>query len=243
MKKVKSIFNYIGKLISSAILVVLLIIGAFLVYYLISAKIVSKNPGYESKINLYTIVSGSMEPNIKVYDVVVAYKVSSSDDIKKGDVITFKSTSSISKDLIVTHRVIDIKMVNGKVEYVTKGDFNASADSDTAKFENVIGKVVIRFPQLGRIQFFLATRMGWFIVVLLPAACVIIYDIIKLFRLLLVKKSTDEVKGINNDVNNKNISKVVGKYNSANENNDINKTLDKIRNSDYMDRLDDLKKR
>ena len=32
------------------------------------------------------------------------------DDLKIGDVITFRSTSSISKDLIVTHRIIDTKI-------------------------------------------------------------------------------------------------------------------------------------
>ena len=93
-------------------------------YYLISAKMVAKNPTYTPKINLYTIVSGSMEPSIKVYDVIIDYKVSGPEKIKEGDVITFRSTSPISKDLIVTHRVKDVKIVNGKYEYVTKGDAN-----------------------------------------------------------------------------------------------------------------------
>ncbi len=190
----KKALNYVSKLISTALLIVLVIVGLFLVYYLISAKMVAKDPRFEPKINLYTIVSGSMEPNIKVYDVVVDFKVNNPEDLKIGDVITFKSTSNISKDLIVTHRIIDTRIVNGKVEYVTKGDFNSSSDPDTAKFDNIIGKVVIRFPQLGRIQFFLATKMGWFLVVLLPAMCVIIYDIIKLIKLLALKKNGDNIQ-------------------------------------------------
>jgi signal peptidase len=141
-----------------------------------------------------------MTPSINVYDVVVDYKVDNASDIKVGDVITFRSTSAISKDLIVTHRVIDIKIVNGEIQYVTKGDYNATADSDTAKFENVIGRVILRFPQLGRVQFFLASKMGWFIVVLLPAACVIIYDFIKLFKLIMLKKDADKIIGKDNNV-------------------------------------------
>ncbi len=196
-KTLKNALNYISKLFSTALLVLLIIVGVFLVYYLISAKMVSNNPKYEPKINLYTIVSGSMEPNIKVYDVIVDYKINSPEDLKIGDVITFRSTSTISKDLIVTHRIVDIKEVNGKVEYVTKGDYNSSADSDTAKFDHIIGKVVLKFPQLGRLQFFLASKFGWFIVVLLPAMCVIIYDILKLIKLLSLKKSGDNIKPTN----------------------------------------------
>ncbi len=190
----KKAFTYVGKLISSALLVLLIIVGTFLVYYLITANMVAKNPEFEPKINLYTIVSGSMEPNIRVYDVIIDYKVNKPEDLKIGDVITFRSTSSISKDLIVTHRIIDTKIVNGKVEYVTKGDYNSSADSDTAKFDHIIGKVILKLPQLGRIQFFLATKMGWFIVVLLPAMCVIIYDIIKLLKLLSLKNTNSKIK-------------------------------------------------
>ena len=303
MKKspLKKALNYISKLISTALLIVLIIVGLFLVYYLFSAKMVAKNPAFEPKINLYTIVSGSMEPNIRVYDVILDYKVSSPADLKIGDVITFRSTSSISKDLIVTHRIIGTKEVNGKVEYITKGDFNSSADSDTAKFDHIIGKVILKFPQLGRIQFFLATRMGWFLVVLLPAMCVIIYDVIKLIRLIALKKSEEQVKvdnkgnvevnihkvdlnedkdnekdkeikpeiisdtynpkhnkNINNQNKNKNLNNNNNKNNKNKNNNNknknnskskklnkeekiINDTLENIKKSDYMTRLNSLR--
>src|SRR5574344_839159 len=116
-KKILNAFSYVGKLISSAALVLLILVGLFLVYYVITTKIVSKNPNYTPPLNLYTIVSGSMEPNINVYDVIIAVSVKNPTDIHVGDVITFKSTSSISKDLTVTHRVIEVRQVNGKYEY------------------------------------------------------------------------------------------------------------------------------
>lgn len=193
-KKVKNVLNYIGKIISSSFLVILILIGAFLFYYFISAKIAASNPEYKPKLNIYTIVSGSMEPAIKVYDVVIDVAVNSPEDIKVGDVITFISTSSISNGLVVTHRVQDIKVVNGNYEYVTKGDFNGSADSDTAKFDNIIGKVAFKVPQLGRIQFFVASKLGWFVVVLVPAFGVIVFDVIKLIKLMTAKSMTKNVK-------------------------------------------------
>ncbi len=231
VKKVGSFFNYIGKLFSSALLILLLLIGGFLVYYLVSAKMVSKNPTYEPKINLYTIVSGSMEPTIKVYDVIIDFRVKNPEDIKVGDVITFKSTSNISRGLIVTHRVIDVKVVNGRYEYVTKGDYNPTSDTDTAKFDNIIGKVVLKLPQLGRVQFFLSSKIGWFLVVLLPATCVIIYDIIKLIRLLLIKKSSDEVKGLSDNK----------KVDVSDEDIDIKDVLNKINKKTKLKDLENLK--
>lgn len=236
-KKIAKAFDYVGKIISSALLVILVLVGIFLVYYLVSAKKLSTDPNYEPKLSLYTIVSGSMEPNIRVYDVVLDSSVSDPSSIKVGDVITFKSTASISKDLTVTHRVVDIKLVNGKYEYVTKGDWNPAIDSDTAKFENVIGKVILRFPQLGRVQFFLSTRMGWFLVVLLPAMGVIVYDIIKLIKLLATKKTAEKIP---DDKNNSGEKSAKDKM-TLETNKELNETLEKIKKNNYINQINDLK--
>lgn len=232
LKKISSALTYVGKIISTAVLVLLILIGLFLVYYVISAKIVSKRAGYEPKISLYTIASGSMVPNIDVYDIILDFRVDSPESIKAGDIITFKSTSSLTKDMTITHRVIDIiKNDDGTYEYVTKGDANPIADSDTAKYENVIGKVAMRLPQVGRIQFFLATKMGWFFVILLPALGVIIYDILKLLKLVGNKNKADDIK----------ITANINEIKKIEENKLMNETVEKVKNSDYLQKLDDLK--
>lgn len=229
-KKIGKVLNYIGKIISTTLIILLVFIGIFLIYYVLSAKKLSKDPTYKPRINLYTIVSGSMVPAINVYDIIVDVNVSSPESIKPGDVITFKSTSAISQDLIVTHRVLDVRLVNGKYEYVTKGDWNPTADSDTAKYENIIGKVVFKIPQLGRIQFFLATKMGWFIIVLLPALGVIVYDVIKLLRLTKTKNKTESL------VDNSNIEE----YKKQEEEKQVSSVLDKINNSKNTDDIKDI---
>ena len=172
-----------------------------------------------------------MEPNIKVDDVIVNIRVKSPESIKVGDVITFNSTSSISKGLTVTHRVINIiKNDDGTYEYVTKGDFNPSADSATAKYDDIIGKVAIKLPGVGKIQGFIATKMGWFIVVLLPALGVIIYDVMKIIKLVYSKKT---------------VNQIAGKGTSPDEikaNKQIDVTLEHLRKSDYLEELNKLKK-
>ena len=227
-KKIKQILNYIGKIISYACIVLLIIIGVFLVYYMINIQKSKKDSNFKPEVSLYTIVSGSMEPTIHVYDVVLNVAVKSPEDIKVGDVITFISTSSISEGLTVTHRVQDIKIVNGEYEFVTKGDYNPTADSSTAKYNNVIGKVAFKIPQLGRVQFFVASKAGWFFVVLLPAMGVIIYDVLKLFKLLGAKTTSDKIK---NKSNKKTIDVKV------------DKAIDNIKKNSYnSSSLDDLLK-
>lgn len=224
-KKIKKVLNYIGKVLSYASILLLVIIGAFLLYYLFTVQKYKNDPKFKPEVSLYTIISGSMEPAIHVYDVVVNLAVKSPEDIKVGDVITFESTSSISKGLTVTHRVQDIKIVNGRYEYVTKGDYNPVADSSTAKYENVLGKVAFKIPQLGRVQFIVASKAGWFLIVLLPAMGVIIYDVIKLIKLLGAKATTDKV-------NQKN-KRLTGDK-------DVDKALDSVIKKDYSSTLEEL---
>ena len=133
-KKIKQYINKISKLISYAIIVVLIFLGIFFAYYFVSLKAYEKNPTVNiPRFGLYTIISPSMEPNIKVYDVVVDLNAFGENDIKKGDVITFISQSNVSKGLTVTHRVVDvIKNADGTKSYITKGDNNLTADSSVA---------------------------------------------------------------------------------------------------------------
>jgi len=185
-KLIKYYIHKAMKLLSYAMIVVLIFCGLFFAYYFFSLKIYEKNPTANlPKFGLYTIISPSMEPEIKVYDVVVDLNLNNGNNIKKGDVITFISSSNISKGLTVTHRVVDI-VVNpdGTNSYVTKGDNNLKTDGSMVHSKDVLGKVLFKIPQLGRVQFLLANKFGWIIAILLPALGVIVYDFIKLFRLL-----------------------------------------------------------
>lgn len=189
----KKIINIIGKVLSWALFIILLIAAVFLLYYYVATKIyAAKGPGYEPKFSIYTIISGSMEPNIRVKDTVVNVRVKDPQDIVVGDVITFVSTSLLSPGTTITHRVVGItKDENGNVCYQTKGDNNPIQDQACAKFHNVIGKVILKIPQLGQIQFFLASKAGWLICIIVPALIIICRDIMRITKLTAIKKSTD----------------------------------------------------
>lgn len=233
MQKILQALNYVFKMFTSAIIVILVIIGIFLLYYVISAKVISKQAGTQPFISIYTIISPSMAPNINVYDIIIDKKVSDPAEIKVGDIITFISTSSLTKDWTVTHRVVDIKIINGLYEYTTKGDGNPTVDSAPAPYENVIGKVIMKVPLIGKLQLFLATKMGWIIIVLLPALGVIIYDVMKILKIIKTNKSSTNI----------NINPDAQKIMKLNDEKQINETMKKIANSGYLSRLGDITKK
>ena len=201
-KKIKFYINKALKLLSGAIIVVLIFLGIFFSYYFLSLKAYEKNPTVNiPKFGLYTIISPSMEPKIKVYDVVVDLNLFNQNSIKKGDVITFVSNSNVSKGLTVTHRVVEVvSNPDGTKSYVTKGDNNLKTDQATVNYNDILGKVLFKVPQLGRLQFLIANKFGWILVILLPALGVIIYDFIKLFKLLTFNNKFMRLSTINKKI-------------------------------------------
>ena len=201
-KRIKYYINKAMKLLSYAVIVVLVFLGLFFTYYFVSLKAYERNPVSNiPRFGLYTIISPSMEPSVKVYDVVVDLNLFNEKSIKKGDIITFISNSNISKGLTVTHRVVDIvKNPDGTLSYITKGDNNLKADQATVNYKDVLGKVLFKIPQLGRVQFLLANKFGWIIIILLPALGVIIYDFIKLFKLLTFNNRFMRLSTINHKI-------------------------------------------
>ena len=73
----------------------------------------------------YFIMSGSMEPTIKTYQLVLAVPVEP-DDVQVGDIITYDRYSTVSNLIkqTVIHRVVSID----DKEVICKGDHNACAD-------------------------------------------------------------------------------------------------------------------
>ena len=192
--KAKRVFKYITDVVSWTCLCILILIGALLVWYFISAKIyASKGEKYTPYFSLYTIISPSMEPNIKVYDVILDTRVDDVNTIKEGDIITFISSGNLSSGMTITHRVVEVLHTDEGLRFRTKGDNNQTADGALVIPENVLGKTLLRIPMLGRVQFLLASKGGLLIFILIPAVGIIVYDIIKLFRVKDVSDKVEEV--------------------------------------------------
>ncbi len=189
--KLKKIWKTFYKIISYTIIIILMVIAAFFIFYVISGKLAEKE-GKTPPFGLYTIISPSMTPNIKVYDVVFVKNVDTN-TLKVNDVITFYSTNAFFGGTPITHRIVEILDVpETGTMFRVKGDANEEADEEKVLPSNVIGKVLFRIPQLGKVQFFLASKTGWLIAILIPAIVILVYDVYKLIKLITAKNKFEK---------------------------------------------------
>ncbi len=132
-----------------------LILIPFLIYNLtiITEKFLfsKKNPSFFG-IRTYIIISGSMEPNINIGDIIVV-KSTEQKALTKGDIISFRENQSI-----ITHRINEVLKLDGEIKYRTKGDKNNICDSELVKYENIEGKVILILPKVGKLILFLQKR-------------------------------------------------------------------------------------
>ena len=192
LKDIKWLLNYMVSIVMYAIIVLLLLVGAVLLVYFVDFKI--RDSRLETPLyGAYVIVSGSMEPLIKVRDAVIV-KRTTEDRIQKGDVVTYRSLDPAFYGILITHRVVSIEEQNGQKVFITKGDHNETIDRTPVSFGQIQGKVVMRVPKIGYLKYFLIDYYGWIIAVVVPSLGVIVYDIMKLFR--GIKKNKEDKKNI-----------------------------------------------
>ena len=84
---------------------------------------------------LIAIASDSMDPIYNRGDAVLI-EYMKPQELKKGDILVFRH-----ENIIVTHRIVDIKVKEGTYYFTTKGDANNAPDGFISTNENVIGKV------------------------------------------------------------------------------------------------------
>lgn len=182
----KELMKFFSNVISWTVFTLLMICAAFLLYYFVSMQLYAiKGDKFEPKFSLYTIISPSMTPNIAVYDVIINLRVDKPEDIKIGDVITIESVSTEHNGQTVTHRVVSIiKDDEGNYSYQTKGDANLVEDSASVPYKNIIGRVALKIPALGRAQLFVASKMGMLLLILIPCLYILLKSLLKKLSML-----------------------------------------------------------
>ena len=134
--------------------------------------------------SVFRVITDSMEPAIPV-GALILNKETEIDSVKIGDIICFRSMESYMYGSIVTHRVVDIKTIDGQIALTTRGDANNSEDSYYVVESNFIGKVI---SVTGEDSFLLnayrvlTTGVGFFTLIIIPViviASVILHENLK----------------------------------------------------------------
>lgn len=131
--------------------------------------------GYQFK----TVLSGSMEPEIKTGSVVAIKNTDTPTSFNKGDVITFQTED----DLLITHRIVEVEQ--GGQSYVTKGDANDVPDEKSVLAENIIGYYTdFTIPYLGYILHFTNTSEGAALLLIIPGIFLLLYSIVTFWQVI-----------------------------------------------------------
>lgn len=106
-------------------------------------------------LQLYTVVSGSMEPSIPTGSLIYVGETEP-EDVAAGEVIAFFGSADSAS--IITHRVVENRTLTG--EFVTKGDANEKEDMKPVSYDQYIGKVVFSAPWLGNLAYSMTSVQG-----------------------------------------------------------------------------------
>jgi signal peptidase len=126
-----------------------------------------------------TVLSGSMEPTIHTGDVVVEHQISPL-DAQIGDVVSFKDPDD--PGVLITHRIQDMQVHDGTVEFVTKGDANTGVERWKISAGGQIGRVEYHVWRLGYLLYWIRGRLGRLLLVVLPALLLGAYELLRIWR-------------------------------------------------------------
>ena len=114
---------------------------------------------------VFTVVSGSMEPVYHVGDLLYVRPTDPA-DLQPGDVITFVMNEQL---VVGTHRVVEVEDTGERLYFYTKGDANAAMDAAPVAQENVLGTPVFSIPLLGYVAAFVQQPPGSYVAVAVGA--------------------------------------------------------------------------
>lgn len=161
------------------------------------------SPSMEKNENTYNDIKKFKIKDLKVKSLIFIKKVSDNEDlwyenIKKGDVLTFRYTYD-NKQETITHRVIDIYKNESGIGYTInlQGDNRDNNDSvaiqtidtsDENSTNYVIGKVVAKSYFFGLLIYSLKQPIGIVLLVIVPSLIIIILEIIRIINYINEEK-------------------------------------------------------
>lgn len=158
-------------------IVIQVVLGVTIV--VVAAVLLLDHFGIAETVKPYVVMSGSMEPAVKLGSVAV---VKPQPSYRPNDIITFAPNGNHENP--VTHRIVFRQYINGIGEapvYLTAGDVNENFDRWQVRKEHIVGKVLFSIPYIGYLVNFAKQPFGFILLVIVPAT-IVIYEELKFVR-------------------------------------------------------------
>lgn len=133
------------------------------VLILVAALAVVLVGGRLAGLQIFSVLSGSMEPVYSTGDLLYVDSVDYT-TLQAGDVITFM----LSEDAIATHRIVEVVPDDEDptvLRFRTKGDANEAVDAGLVHYKNVIGTPKFAIPLLGYVASYVSQPPGTYVAV------------------------------------------------------------------------------
>lgn len=137
--------------------IIIVVIGIAIIWIGLRVTFGTENP-------FYVVSSGSMIPNLNIFDVIVVQGHVNFDQLKIGDIIVFNRPDG--HDKVIVHRVAEI-LNKDPLVIRTKGDANPGSIPGTdfpITKGDYIGKVVYVIPQIGYVTRILTPPINYIII-------------------------------------------------------------------------------
>lgn len=125
---------------------------------------------------IFTVATGSMEPEYKVLDIIFV-RQTESNNINIGDDLVYLGESGDFKGKIITHRVIKKETIENKTVFHTQGIANTVEDP-LVNEDQIYGKVLFKGVVLSFINKIINNPVGFYILIIVPVAVLIVLEII-----------------------------------------------------------------
>jgi len=162
----KNIYNIIKTILT---IITILIMCLILIQRLFNNKI--SIAGYR----MFTVISPSMEPEYKIFDIIISKK-QDPNKLEIGDDIVYLGNKDEYNNKIITHRIIEKKEENNSYIFTTQGIANNIADPEI-KDSQIYGKVIYKSEILSFLSRILNNKYGFYFLILVPTAFLIVSEI------------------------------------------------------------------
>ena len=137
--------------------IIIVVIGIAIIWIGLRVAFGTENP-------FYVVSSGSMIPNLNIFDVIVVQGHVNFDQLKVGDIIVFNRPNG--HDKVIVHRVAEI-LNKDPLVIRTKGDANPGSIPGTdfpITKDDYIGKVEYVIPQIGYVTRIISPPINYIII-------------------------------------------------------------------------------
>ncbi len=209
----KKVIKKIGVAVVTIFIVVLILLSIIISISSITAKANNGVPnlfGYTP----FSVQTDSMNPTLSKGDYIFIEKCDA-EALEVGDIVTYYTIIE-GKRVVNTHRIVNVYNSNGMIEYQTQGDnkeTNPEPDKQLLSPGDVIGKFTgKKIPVMGSVIDYLSTKMGFFVVILLPVLLFTLYQIYKLIAVILHNHKVDMINAVNESASDEVKEAIIAEY-------------------------------